>query len=157
METFSALLAMCAGNSPVTGEFPAQRPVTRSFDVFFDLRMNERLSRPKHSWGWWLEAASRPLRRQSIGWLTAFTDKPYAPLPQRPAAGRKLVEKWIFHFRPISSDIGRTHFNLSRKYSAGTLLAGVWSEQPVGNPIVTIHWWDTSRTFSSGLHRSSSE
>ena len=35
METFSALLALCAGNSPVNGEFPAQRPVTRSFDVFF--------------------------------------------------------------------------------------------------------------------------
>ena len=35
LETFSALLAICAGNSPVTGEFPAQRPVTRSFDVFF--------------------------------------------------------------------------------------------------------------------------
>ena len=34
METFSALLALCAGNSPMTGEFPAQRPVTRSFDVF---------------------------------------------------------------------------------------------------------------------------
>ena len=39
METFSALLALCAGNSPVTGEFPSQRPVTRSFDVFFDLRL----------------------------------------------------------------------------------------------------------------------
>ena len=36
METFSALLAICAGNSPGPGEFPAQRPVTRSFDVFFD-------------------------------------------------------------------------------------------------------------------------
>ena len=34
METFSALLAICAGNSPVSGEFPSQRPVTRSFDVF---------------------------------------------------------------------------------------------------------------------------
>ena len=33
METFSALQAICAGNSPVTGEFPAQRLVTRSFDV----------------------------------------------------------------------------------------------------------------------------
>ena len=40
METLSALLALCAGNSPVTGEFPSQRPVTRSFDVFFDLCMN---------------------------------------------------------------------------------------------------------------------
>ena len=40
METFSALLAICAGNSPVTSEFPAQRPVTRSFDVFFGLCLN---------------------------------------------------------------------------------------------------------------------
>ena len=42
METLSALLAICAGNSPVTGEFPSQRPVTRSFDVFFYLRLNRR-------------------------------------------------------------------------------------------------------------------
>ena len=49
METFSALLALRAGNSPVPGEFPAQRPGTRSFDVFFDLRPNKRLS--KQSWG----------------------------------------------------------------------------------------------------------
>ena len=41
METFSALLTMCAGNSPVPDEFPAQRQVTRSFDVFFDLRLNK--------------------------------------------------------------------------------------------------------------------
>ena len=46
METFSALLAICAGNSPVSGEFPAQRPVTRSFDVFFDVRLIKRLSHP---------------------------------------------------------------------------------------------------------------
>ena len=45
METFSALLAICAGNSPVPGECPAQRPVTRNFDVFFDLRLNKRLSK----------------------------------------------------------------------------------------------------------------
>ena len=37
METFSALLALCAGNSPVTDEFPAQRPVTRNFDIFFSI------------------------------------------------------------------------------------------------------------------------
>ena len=37
METLSALLAICTGNSPVTGEFPAQRPMTLSFYVFFDL------------------------------------------------------------------------------------------------------------------------
>ena len=61
METFSALLAICARNSPVPGEFPAQRTVTRSFDVFFDLRLNKRLS--KQSWGWWFEPISRPLWR----------------------------------------------------------------------------------------------
>ena len=53
METFPALLALCAGNSPVTGEFLSQRPVTRSFDVFFDLRLNKRLS--KQSWRRWFE------------------------------------------------------------------------------------------------------
>ena len=59
METFSVLLDFCARNSPVTGEFPAQRPVTRSFDVFFDLRLNKSLS--KQSWGSWFETPSRPL------------------------------------------------------------------------------------------------
>ena len=32
--TFLALLALCEGNPSVTGGFPSQRPVTRSFDVF---------------------------------------------------------------------------------------------------------------------------
>ena len=44
MEIFSALLAIGAGNSPVSGELPAQRPVTRSFDIIFDLRLNIQLS-----------------------------------------------------------------------------------------------------------------
>ena len=61
METFSALLAICAGNSPVPGEFPTQRPVTRSFDVFFDLRLNKRSN--KQSWGWWFETPSPPFWR----------------------------------------------------------------------------------------------
>ena len=58
---FSALLALCAGNSPVTGEFPSQRPVTRGLGVFFDMRLNKRLS--KQSWGLWFETPSRPLWR----------------------------------------------------------------------------------------------
>ena len=61
METFSALLAICAGNSPVPGEFPAQRPVTRSFDAFFDLHPNKRLS--KLWWGWWFDTLSCSLWR----------------------------------------------------------------------------------------------
>ena len=55
METFSALLALCAGNSPVLG------PVTRSFVVFFDLRLNQQLS--KRGRRRWFETPSRPLWR----------------------------------------------------------------------------------------------
>ena len=47
------------------GEFPAQRPVTRSFDVFFDLSLNKRLS--KQSRGWWFETQSHPLWRHCNG------------------------------------------------------------------------------------------
>ena len=61
METFPAWLAICAGNSPVTDEFPAQRPVTRSFDVFFDLCLDKRLG--KQSWGWWFETPSHSVWR----------------------------------------------------------------------------------------------
>ena len=61
MEAFSALLPLC-GEFTGPGEFPAQRPVTRSFDVFFDLRLNKRLG--KQPWGWWFEAPSWSLWRQ---------------------------------------------------------------------------------------------
>ena len=50
-------------NSLVSGEFPAQRPVTQSFDACFDLCLNKRLS--KQSWGWWFEMPSRPMWRHS--------------------------------------------------------------------------------------------
>ena len=65
METISALLALCAGNSPVTGEFPAQRPVTRSLDVFYHLRLNKRLN--KQPWGWWFETLLWSLWRHCNG------------------------------------------------------------------------------------------
>ena len=45
METVSTLLALCAGNSPVIGEFPSQTPVMLSFDVFFDLCLNKWLGK----------------------------------------------------------------------------------------------------------------
>ena len=56
MGTFSALLALCEGNPPVTGGFPSQRPVTRSFDFFY-LCLNKRLS--KQSRRQWFETPSR--------------------------------------------------------------------------------------------------
>ena len=65
METFSALLIHCAGNSSVIGEFPAQRPVTWSFDVSFDLHLDKFFS--KQSWGWWFETPLRSLWRHRNG------------------------------------------------------------------------------------------
>ena len=50
------------------GEFPAQRPVTQSFDVFFHLRLNKRLS--KQPWGWWFETPAWSLwRHRNEIWL----------------------------------------------------------------------------------------
>ena len=72
METFSAWLALCVENSPVTGEFPTQRLVTRSFDVFFALRLKKTLS--KQWWGWWFETLSRPLwRPRNVGTMSSLT------------------------------------------------------------------------------------
>ena len=68
-ENISALLVICAWNSPVTGEFPTQRLVTRSFDVFFDLHPIKRLS--KQSWGWWFETPSGSLWRHSNEYNTS--------------------------------------------------------------------------------------
>ena len=65
METFSALLAICAG------KFPAQRPETRSFDAFFDLRTKKGSS--KQSWGWWFDTPLRPFWRtnkvENVPWF----------------------------------------------------------------------------------------
>ena len=76
MEAFSALLAHCV----VTGEFPAQRLVTRSFNIFFDL--NKRLG--KQSWGWWFETPSRSLWRHCnviyftvLLWSTSYIFEPF--------------------------------------------------------------------------------
>ena len=64
------------GEFTFTGEFPAQRPVTRRFDVFFDLRLNKRLS--KQSWGWWFETPWCSLWRhgnvESIDWSVVWSN-----------------------------------------------------------------------------------
>ena len=69
METFSALLALCAGNSPVPVNFPHKGQWRRALmGVFFDLRLNKRLS--KQSWVWWFETLPRPLWRHSnVTWV----------------------------------------------------------------------------------------
>ena len=65
METFFGLLTVCTaytGNSTVNGAFTTQRPVTRSFNICFDPRLNKRSS--KLWWGWWFET---PLWRHYNG------------------------------------------------------------------------------------------
>ena len=65
MEAFSALLILYEGNPSVTSGFPSQRPVTRSFDVFYDLRLNKRLSKPPKRR--WFETPLRSLWRYCNG------------------------------------------------------------------------------------------
>ena len=74
----SLSLALCVENSPVTGEFPAPRPVTRSFEVFFDLRLNKRLS--KQWLGWWLETQSCSLRRHCSDVVARCSYCPFEPI-----------------------------------------------------------------------------
>ena len=71
METFSTLLALCEGNPSVARGFSSQRPVMRSFDVFFDLHLNKRLS--KQSRSQWFETPLRSLcRHYNVMFLSKF-------------------------------------------------------------------------------------
>ena len=77
MKTFSALLAFCAGNSPVPGEFPTQRPVTRSFDIFFDLCLNK---------GWVNNRDAGDLRRHRVHYdVIVMSEFPLTRSPLDPA------------------------------------------------------------------------
>ena len=82
METFSVLLALCVGNSLVTSEFPSQGPVTQSFDVFFDLHLNKRLtkqSRPR-----WFETPLSSLWHRcnngSLNWFIICSGNGLSPV-----------------------------------------------------------------------------
>ena len=95
---FSALLVLCAGNSPVTGEFLAQKPVTRSFVVFFDLRLNKRLS--KQSWGCWFETTSCSLWRHCNVILGVFYRYSYSTRLYKPR--RVYIYIYIYHLSFMS-------------------------------------------------------
>ena len=117
MEIFSALLAICAGNSPVPGEFPAQKPVTRSVDVFFDLHPNKRLSK---QWrGWWFKTPSCPLLRHRNG---------------RGVTDRKFISLWLSmnNLRNPGNEIQNSHSwkCCSEKWSR-PLGKGSWNTKPL--------------------------
>ena len=86
-----------------------QRPVTRRFDVFFDLRLNKRLN--KQSWGWWFETPSRPLWRQC--------DAVSASIPIFHAVIMGMSEKCMYNFHHIRVD--RLRVNRA-KYRIGRIL-----------------------------------
>ena len=92
---FSITGPLC-GNSPITGEFPAQRPVTRSFDVFFDMRRYKPLS--KQSWGWRFETPSRSLWRHFNEEVKTYVNT--HTLLTCPCCG--LGTAFIFHFVEIT-------------------------------------------------------
>ena len=102
METFSALLALCVGNSPVTCEFPLQRPVTWNFDVFFDLCLNKWLS--KQSWVWWFKTPPPSLWRH-CRWPSTLAHN-----GARSSAGPLLNEKsYIFTRKILCSSMNLYH------------------------------------------------
>ena len=123
--SFSALLAICAGNSPDPFGFPTQRPVTRSFDVFFDLCLNKRLS--KQWWGWWFEMPPCPLWRHhnvNRGWWVKSVVKTI-DLPQSFESQQNLcvythddIMTWK-HFPHYSLFVNGIHWSLVESPTKG--------------------------------------
>ena len=120
------------GNSLVPGEFPAQRPVTRSFDVFCDVRLNKLLS--KQWWGWWFETSSCPLWRHRnagkifIWWSTwvkdmeskhedKFWSNPFR-LPSSLLYKRQQIPKTLMYLASSCSSLCPIHWSqvLSREW-----------------------------------------
>ena len=126
METFSALLVLCAGNSPVTGELAAQRPVTRSFDVFFHLRLNKRLN--KQSWGWWFETLSCSLWRHSNDFRW-YIRQSWSP-------NQSIVAVTIFHY--VGQYTGDLLCNLISAVNSQVLYMSI-SGMVSGKPIIEIY------------------
>ena len=129
METFSASLSLCAGNSPVTGEFPSQIPVTRSFDVFFDLRLNKRLS--KQSPGWWIETSSwssRSLYDVNLMIFRMTTDEMKDGIIIRGRRERRYQHfcTWISNFQSSRCQMNtREHWNYTMRSLCCSCLAAI--------------------------------
>ena len=110
---------LCGGFTD-PGEFPAQRTVTRSFDVIFDLRLNKRLS--KQSWGWWFETLSRPLWRHCNGRSKSHRIRPemwYYADHNQPRAD----PKWLMIYIQLEINVKMLYI------STNILLQGKWPWQ----------------------------
>ena len=135
METFS-LLVICTGNSPVTGEFLAQRPVTQNFDVFFDLRMNN---------GWVNNREAGDLRR-----LRAHYDVTVMPYCSEPLQWRQMSVKTSQHtcLSTVCSEVSsgwhqREHQSISSltPFEGNPTVTGGFPSQRAGNVrYVSVSW-----------------
>ena len=148
--TFSALLSLCEGNSPVTGGFPSQRLVTRSFDAFFNLRLNKRLS--KQSRRRWFAAPLRSLWRHcniiiTERWCLTVDERVY-----------RLDIASIASVPSIKTDLAftgpgvglLTQFPPFRYYSVFTLLPNHWLPKECIDHILQVlpylSWGKTSQS-----------
>ena len=140
--------------------------VTRNFDVFFDLRLNKRLS--KQSWSWWFETLSRPLWRHCNGLVADITKLPSGGFPWTSlitnqhwfrwqlGAVRQQAITWSNHYddvimMAIASQITSLTIVYSavysgahqRKHQSSASLAFVWGihRGPVNSP----HKWPVTR------------
>ena len=107
------------GNSPVLGEFPTQRPVTRSFDVFFDLHLNKWLS--KELWGWWFETPSCPLWRHCS--VTLLESQPHLP------AANELIKLHCSHYL----------FRIKTNAELSPLISSQIADFPFPVPLWSLH------------------
>ena len=122
METFSALLAICAGNHQSPVNFPAQRSVTRSFDVFFDLRLYKRLS--KQSWGLWFETLSCPSWRHCNGVTVQVLSRTQIPKTFGSPSSRHRSHAKVSDRCPI--DVDRVPVRLSWLDISGHPIESQW-------------------------------
>ena len=143
METFSALLAFCEGYPPVIGGIPSQRPVTQSFDVFFDLYINKRLS--NQSKRLWYVTPSRSLWRHCNGghlvfkwagmtWLRITSLEVQAMTTGWHALLNSLI-KYIAHFMYIATKHSNTD-NKTFQYTTHCKISIKWS--PWWTPPISI-------------------
>ena len=112
------------------GEFPTQRPVTRSFDVFFDLHLNKRLS--KQPWGWWFETSSWSLWRQSNVVMHGYQQIGVSAFTDFTGGCCDRVNKLIFNSNLAKSCLSITYVPVeqsSRHFSQSTILSLI--SQPI--------------------------
>ena len=174
MEPFSALLALCVGNSPASVEFPTQRPVTRIFDVFFDLRVNKRLS--KQSWGWLFETLSRSLwrHRNENVWLLVQISLIFVPkgridnnsalvMPWHRTVDKPLLKSKLIHihddkFMSSLCHNGLTHLGrvLHICISKLTIIGSDNGFSPGRAPSHYLNqWWNIRNKFQWNLQQNS--